>query len=80
MKAEDYNEKADVYSFAVILYELLTQQEFMGHFDFMSDMEALIVAGKRPELPTDPESNKVPEYIKLMVDCWAQGAFGVCYL
>jgi len=73
MNSEDYDEKADVYSFAVIMYELLTKTEFLGHFSFMSDIERMVVTGQRPDIPTDPDCTKIPEYIKLMADCWSQG-------
>lgn len=74
MSNKDYDEKADVYSFAVILYELLTKQEFLGDISrFMSDKEQMIIEGKRPELdPNDQEINMVPEYVELMKSCWAQ--------
>jgi serine/threonine protein kinase len=70
MKAEDYNEKADVYSFAVIMYELLAKTPFMGHVSFLSDIESMVIAGTRPDIPDTPECHLVPEWVQIMRDCW----------
>ena len=51
IRGVDYGEPADVYSYAVILYELLTNREYFGHMSFMTDIEKAILSGQRPILP-----------------------------
>lgn len=70
LREEEYTEKADVYSFGVILYELLTRQQYFGDFKFLSDIEEKIIAGHRPAIPEGPEYQRVPEYIQVIKDCW----------
>lgn len=70
MKRIDYDEKSDVYSFGVIMYEVLTSKQFFDEITFMTDLEALILAGERPEIPDNEAFFVVPEYIELMKECW----------
>lgn len=58
IRGVEYGEPADVYSYAVILYELLTNREYFGHMSFMTDIEKAILSGQRPVLPT-PNSTRV---------------------
>lgn len=51
LRGVEYGEPADVYSYAVILYELLTNREYFGHMSFMTDIEKAILSGQRPVLP-----------------------------
>ena len=41
MRKEDYDEKVDVYSYGVILWELVARKEFLGHISFLSAIEGL---------------------------------------
>jgi len=68
MEEKIYTEKADVYSIGVILWELLTRSLFFGEIRFMSQLEELVKAGKRPLIPDDC----IPSYRSLIEDCWAQ--------
>ena len=68
IKGKEYTEKADVYAFGVILYEILTLKPFFSEFRFFSEMEDAIVAGKRPELPKDVNVH----LLDLIEDCWAE--------
>lgn len=71
MTRSNYSEKSDVYSFGVILYELLMSKEFFAEVSFMSDIESLVIEGKRPEIPKDRHDlYKIPEFINLMMECW----------
>jgi Leucine-rich repeat (LRR) protein/serine/threonine protein kinase len=70
MRNEEYTEKADVYSFAVIMYELLTRTQFMGHHSFLSDIENKVILGERPTIPETPECQQIPEWNALMARCW----------
>ena len=75
-----YDEKADVYSFGIVLSELYTQDEpyngifrsFEGTFsvwltiDFLTEMmEAVTKKGKRPDLPDD-----IPQKLKDLIQSW----------
>jgi serine/threonine protein kinase len=62
-----YTVKADVYSIGVILWELLTRQNFFGNIRFMSILEDKVKAGERPPIPDDC----IPAYRRLIEDCWA---------
>jgi GTPase SAR1 family protein len=69
---QNYNEKVDVYSFGLILFEMLTGQDYFGECAFMSDIENLVVSGKRPKIDlveNDP-FNVQNEYIELLQACW----------
>ena len=64
----DYNEKCDIYSFAIVLWEIYTQSQAFE--DIEDDLAAFIHAvcdnGFRPEIPRD-----CPRRIrKLLEDCW----------
>ena len=66
MKNEKYTEKADVYSFGVILWEMVAQQQFFEGEKFMAQLEKKVLAGIRPEIP----SSCLPEVAELIKDCW----------
>jgi hypothetical protein len=42
----------------------------MGHVSFLSDIEAMVIAGQRPEIPDTAECSQVPEWNQLMAECW----------
>lgn len=69
MKNRTYTVKADIYSFGVILYEMLTRKQFFEEERFFSKMESRIIAGERPALPAC-----YPELDALIRECWASDA------
>eukprot|EP01133_Synstelium_polycarpum_P012618 gene12619-14810_t len=60
----NYHELTDVYSYGIILYELLTRSiAFQDHERFSS----MVVNGQRPSIPPDC----LPSFGDLIKDCWA---------
>jgi len=67
MQKDEPTEKADVYSFGVILWELLVRDDFFGDTQFNNEIEKRVIAGKRPPIPADT----TPAYSSLIQACWA---------
>ncbi len=65
---QEYTEKADVYSFAMILWELFTRKKPFDEFDFKSIFmkRDAIYNGLRPTIPDDAPLL----YTNLIEDCW----------
>jgi len=74
-----YDERSDVYSFAMVLYEICSRGipyfqdywerfcERSGRFDEMACIKAIVHEGLRPIIPADTP----PELARLMRLCWA---------
>lgn len=63
---EGYTEKADVYSFAIILWEMLTRQIPYAGKNTMQVVRS-VDRGERLSIP----DNCPPDYAQLITDCWA---------
>ena len=70
LEQRPYDERADVYSFAIVLWELLTLQEPFKGLEPMQVMRACD-KGERPPLPPEPRACP-PAYCALMERCWAR--------
>jgi len=69
LKGSKYNEKADVYSFAMLLWQIHTCERLYADLDDLSNeaLEARICKNEiRPKIPKDC----LPSLAKLMEDCW----------
>eukprot|EP01102_Stenamoeba_stenopodia_P017855 TRINITY_DN6460_c0_g2_i1.p1 TRINITY_DN6460_c0_g2~~TRINITY_DN6460_c0_g2_i1.p1 ORF type:complete len:885 (+),score=141.31 TRINITY_DN6460_c0_g2_i1:70-2655(+) len=64
----EYTEKADVYAYGVILYEILTQEDYFHEVQFLSAIEKAVIDGKRPTLPKSPQQ----DFTTLITECWGQ--------
>merc|ERR1711879_1068121 len=65
IKGDNYSEKADVYSFGIVMWEVLTRNVPYADQTFMS-VALEILDGKRPDVPSDCP----PEFKQLMQRCW----------
>ena len=66
LKGECYDEKVDVYAFGVMMWELVSREDFFGGEKFMFKVEKRIVEGERKPIP--PSSP--PLYSSLLEKCW----------
>jgi len=64
-----YTEKADVYAFGIILWEILTRQEPYEEKEPMQIVVEVVNDGLRPTIPREHENSPL---VPLMKDCWAQ--------
>jgi len=65
IKGEKYSEKADVYSFGIIMWEVITRKQPFAGRNFMG-VSLDVLEGRRPQIPGD-----CPEAVAKMVKkCW----------
>jgi serine/threonine protein kinase len=64
---QDYTEKADVYSFAIMLWALVVGKEPYSDFKNSWDIARFVTAGKRLDVP----KNAGALMIHLITACWA---------
>mmetsp|Transcript_17349 Transcript_17349/g.51843 ORF Transcript_17349/g.51843 Transcript_17349/m.51843 type:complete len:2071 (-) Transcript_17349:48-6260(-) len=62
-----YNGKVDVYSFSIILWELVTRESPYPEMQFFHQVETAVLAGIRPPLP---ETVRPEGFADLIKDCW----------
>lgn len=66
LRDEPFDEKSDVYSYGVVLWEILTQKIPWEHLNPMQVIGAVGYMGHRLEMPENVE----PEWIQIMESCW----------
>ena len=65
IRGEKYSEKADVYSFGIIMWQVVTRREPFGGRNFMG-VSLDVLEGKRPQVPSECDKGLK----KLMKRCW----------
>ena len=68
LNAEPYNEKVDVYGYALILWSLITRKQ---PFEEFSEQQVILGVSQGNLRPTIPE-NCLPGISKLIQECWAR--------
>ena len=66
MQHNPYTEKADVYSYGMMLWEILTRKLPFASYTFQHQVEDDVVRGIRPDIPDDCW----PEYATLIEESW----------
>jgi serine/threonine protein kinase len=67
-RSTDYNEKVDVYAYAIILWEIATRKVPYDGMDPIQIIGSVLMNDQRSVLP----NNVSPEYLKLIQDCWVK--------
>jgi serine/threonine protein kinase len=65
IRGDKYGEKADVYSFGIIMWEVLTRRQPFAGRNFMG-VSLDVLEGRRPQIPQECP----PAFKKLMNKCW----------
>jgi serine/threonine protein kinase len=65
IRGEKYSEKADMFSFGIIMWEVLTRKQPFAGRNFMG-VSLDVLEGRRPAIPADC----APAFKKIMKRCW----------
>ncbi|KAL3642663.1 copper transport protein ctr1 [Castilleja foliolosa] len=76
LRDEPSNEKSDLYSFGVILWELATLQQPWGNLNPAQVVAAVGFKGKRLEIPRDVN----PQLAAIIESCWINGTLETAFL
>mmetsp|Transcript_105320 Transcript_105320/g.187208 ORF Transcript_105320/g.187208 Transcript_105320/m.187208 type:complete len:288 (-) Transcript_105320:154-1017(-) len=69
-RGHDYTEKVDVWSFAMVIYEIVCREVPFEEED-QNSVEMIVMNGLRPDMAAVPPETPAP-LVKMMEDCWEQ--------
>jgi hypothetical protein len=72
-KSGSYTEKADVYSFGIVLWEMISRKPLYPDLNFFELSQKVVHEDFRPDVKELPDKTP-PELVKLMQDCWQKRA------
>ena len=70
LKNEDYNESVDVFSFGIIIYDIITEKYLYSNISNCFVIPHLVLKGCRLEFPLDKKI--YPKIKELIEKCWSQ--------
>ena len=69
---EEYTSQVDVYSYAILLYQIITRLAPFEEYDSGPKINAAVIAGERPKWQHVPVSEfGLPTLTELMLRCWS---------
>lgn len=69
---EEYTSQVDVYSYAILLYQIITRSVPFEEYDSEPKINAAVIAGERPKWQQVPVSTfGLPTLTELMLRCWS---------
>ena len=69
---EEYTSQVDVYSYAILLFQIITRSVPFEEYDSEPKINAAVIAGERPKWQEVPVSTfGLPTLTELMVRCWS---------
>eukprot|EP01103_Thecamoeba_quadrilineata_P019402 TRINITY_DN783_c0_g1_i2.p1 TRINITY_DN783_c0_g1~~TRINITY_DN783_c0_g1_i2.p1 ORF type:complete len:136 (+),score=31.56 TRINITY_DN783_c0_g1_i2:85-492(+) len=71
LRKQKYTEKVDVYSAGVILWELMTGENYFGEVSHMFVLEDKVLSKQRPDLSLNDHNCPFPEYKSLISFSWS---------
>lgn len=84
-KHKPYNAKVDVYSFSMVLYQMLFKSKPLAQYDALRAAKLASLHNIRPQLPSLDDKNMSSEHVdayrllvKLLQRCWAPKAADRC--
>ena len=72
IKRSETDHRADIFSFGIILWELISRSIPFSEFTWMTEIADKICQGTRPTLSPSFTSKVPPAYITLMKQCWSE--------
>lgn len=66
LEGKPFNQSVDIYAYGIILWELLTREDYCANFNYVIDIINHISSGHRENIP----AFSPPLYTMLITMCW----------